>query len=138
MPPDVFLMLASSGLTLVASLMFFVSEDTPPKEAPVDRRKPQLTFCLPPRRARLQPPPLPRTMTPSCEVNFTQTSVMTFRPSGDEWEVTLEVTPVADTPALQVQDDGEASGAVHDLRWHGKAGLPKSIRRTWKQKPGRA
>ena len=137
MPPDVFLMLASSGLTLVASLLFFVSEDTPPKVTQADRRRPQLTFCSPPRRVRLQPPPLPRPMTAWCEVNFTQSSVMTFRPSGDEWEVTLDVTPVADTPALQVEH-GEVGGVVHDLRWHGKAGLPKPIRRTWKQKPGRA
>lgn len=130
-------MLASSGLTLVASLMFFVSEDQPPEVPQADRRKPQLTFCLPPRRVRLQPPPLPRPMPPWCEVTFTASSVIAFRPTGDEWEVTLEVTPIADTPALQVEH-GEPGGAVHDLRWHGKARLAKSIRRTWKQKPGRA
>ena len=33
MPPDVFLVLASSGLTFVASLLFFVSEDVAPVEA---------------------------------------------------------------------------------------------------------
>ena len=117
--------------------MFFVSEDTPPPEAPNDHKKPQLTFCLPPRRVRLQPPPQPRPMSAWCEVSLTRSSVIGFRPSGDEWEVTLDVTPVTDTPAMQVQG-GDATGAVHDLRWHGKAGLPKTIRRTWKQKPGRA
>ncbi len=138
MPPDVFLMLASSGLGLVASLMFFVSEDRPPEEPVVDdQRKPQLSFCMPPHRARLQPPPLPRPMRAWCEVNFTASSVMTFRPTGEEWEITLDVVPVADAPAMQVQN-GDASGSVHDLRWHGKAGLPKPVRRTWRQKPGRA
>ena len=52
MPPDVLLVLASSGITLVASLLFFVSEDT----APIERETPPVAFCLPPRGSE---PPRP-------------------------------------------------------------------------------
>ncbi len=140
MPPDVFLMLASSGITLVASLMFFVSEDAAPVAPRVDPKN-HVNFCLPPRRLRLQPqpPPLPRPLTPWCEVNFTETSVMTLKPSatGEDWELTLDVVPLPDAPAIQVEA-GAPNTAVHDLRWFGRAGVPKAVRRTWRQKPGRA
>lgn len=63
---------------------------------------------------------------------------MTLRPHGDEWVVTLATVPVADVPALQVDKSGEGFGAVHDLRWHARAGLPRATRRSWKQKPGLA
>ena len=56
---------------------------------------------------------------------------------GDEFVVTLECTPHPDAPALQVAD-GRGHGAVSDLRWHGKAGLARTTRSQWKQKPGRA
>ncbi len=131
MPPDVLLVLASSGITFVASLMFFVSDETPP----VERKAPELAFCLPPERAK-SPPPLP--LLPECAVSLTRNSVMTLRPVGDEWVVTLDSTPMADVPALQVRDGKDVGGSVHDLRWHGSAGLAKATRRTWKQKPGRA
>lgn len=134
MPPDVFLVLASSGLTLVASLLFFVSEDPPPSE----KETPPVAFCLPPTRKKA-PPPLP--VMPECAVNLSNAvlhSVMTLKPQGDEWVVTLETVPMADMPALQVREDGDGVGSVHDLRWHGKAGVARATRRTWKQKPGRA
>ncbi len=134
MPPDVFLVLASSGLTLVASLLFFVSEDHPPSE----KETPPVAFCLPPTRKKA-PPPLP--VMPECAVNLSNAvlhSVMTLKPQGDEWVVTLETVPMADMPALQVREDGDGVGSVHDLRWHGKAGVARATRRTWKQKPGRA
>ena len=63
--------------------------------------------------------------------------VMTLKPDGDDWLVTLDTAPVADMPALQVRD-GEGRGNVHDLRWHGRAGLGRPLRHMWKQKPGRA
>ena len=134
MPPDVLLVLASSGITLVASLMFVVSEDV----APVEREAPPVAFCLPPARKKA-PPPLP--VMPECAVNLsnaTMHSVMTLKPQGDEWVVTLDTVPMADMPALQVREDGDGVGAVHDLRWHGRAGVARATRRTWKQKPGQA
>ena len=139
MPPDVLLVLASSGLTFVASLMFFVSDDHPPAELdPEELRKSQVSFCLPPRRQLVLPPPLPT--NPECAVSVSTgqlSGVMTLRPQGDEWVVTLETAPVHDTPAMQVRD-GDGVGAVHDLRWHGQAGVAHPTRRSWKQKPGRA
>jgi hypothetical protein len=134
MPPDVLLVLASSGITLVASLLFFVSEDT----APIEVQGPSVAFCLPPARKKA-PPPLP--VMPECAVNVSTSalhSVMTFKPQGDEWIVTLDTAPITDVPALQVREDGEGVGQVNDLRWHGKAGLARATHRTWKQKPGRA
>lgn len=133
MPPDVFLVLASSGITLVASLLFFVSHESPPRL----EQGPPVTFCLPPTRK--SPPPLP--VMPECAVDLSTPalhSVMTLKPMGDEWVVTLDTTPMADMPALQVREDGDGTGQVNDLRWHGRAGVARSTRRTWKQKPGRA
>jgi len=118
----------------VASLLFFVSEDVAPKE----QLGPQVAFCLPPARKKA-PPPLP--VMPECAVDLSTSalhSVMTLKPQGDEWVVTLDTTPMADMPALQVREDGDGVGQVNDLRWHGKAGVARATRRTWKQKPGRA
>ncbi|PZR16119.1 MAG: hypothetical protein DI536_07460 [Archangium gephyra] len=132
MPPDVLLVLASSGISFIASLMFFVSDE----RAPLEKKSPELSFCLPPARAVKTPPPLPA--MPECAVSLTITSTMTLKPVGDEWVVTLESTPMADVPALQVKDGKEIGGSVHDLRWHGSAGIAKRTRTSWKQKPGRA
>lgn len=133
MPPDVFLVLASSGLTLVASLLFFVSDDTAPRE----QLGPPVAFCVPPVRPR--PPPLPA--MPECSVDVSTRAlhgVLTVRLQGDEWLVSLDTNPVADMPALQVREGQDGRLAVHDLRWHGRAGVARATRRTWKQKPGQA
>ncbi|MEW6430483.1 MAG: hypothetical protein AB1730_03145 [Myxococcota bacterium] len=141
MPPDVLLALASSGLTLVASLLFLVSDDAPIAEGPEDPRQ-QVGFCLPPSRGRavgVRPPPLPS--PPECAVAVRTAAVegvLTLKPQGDEWLVTLDSVPMADVPALALNDDGEGTGAVHDLRWHGKAGVARAVRRSWKQRPGQA
>jgi hypothetical protein len=58
-------------------------------------------------------------------------------PSGNEWLVTLDSTPVADSPAVAL-DGMRVVGSVTDIRWHGRAGLTKATRRQWRQKPGRA
>lgn len=138
MPPDVMLLLASSGLTFVASLMFLVSDEKPPKQERDDPRL-HVNFCLPPLRMQGGPPPLPA--RPDCAVNLSTAglhSVMTMRPTGDdEWLVTLECVPVPDSAALQVRGN-DGVGSVADLRWHGKAGLARPTKRQWKQKPGRA
>ncbi|MFO0595977.1 MAG: hypothetical protein U0228_11745 [Myxococcaceae bacterium] len=129
-----FLVLASSGITLVASLLFFVSEEAPPRPS----AGPQVAFCLPPTRKR-SPPPLP--VMPECAVDVSTASlhgVMTLKPVGEEWVVTLDTTPIKDVPALQIASNGDGVGQVNDLRWHGKAGVAKSTHRSWKQKPGRA
>ncbi len=138
MPPDVLLLLASSGLTLVASLMFFVSEEQAPTE--IDDPRFHVRFCLPPLRLQGLPPPLP--VRPDCAVNVSTAglhSVLTMRPTSesDDWVVTLDCAPVPDSAALQVRG-ADGIGAVADLRWHGKAGLAKPTRRQWRQKPGRA
>lgn len=133
MPPDVLLVLASSGITLVASLLFFVSEERPPQQV----LGPPVNFCLPP--SRKAPPPLP--VMPECAVDLSNSSlhsVMTLKPIGDEWVVTLDTSPIKDVPALQVNEGGDGVGQVNDLRWHGKAGVARATHRTWKQKPGRA
>ncbi len=139
MPPDVLLLLASSGITLVASLMFFVSEDHAPVLEADDPRF-HVRFCLPPLRMQGVPPPLPA--RPDCAVNLSTAglhSVLTMRPTAesDEWVVTLECAPVPDSAALQVRGN-DGVGAVSDLRWHGRAGLAKPTKRQWRQKPGRA
>ncbi len=139
MPPDVFLALASSGITLVASLLFFVSEDRPPREVEIDPEN-QVTFCLPPRPAGAvtAPPPLPAA---DCELTVTSWAIageLTLRHvRGDDWTLCFERAPLADSPAVQVAN-GEIGGPVHDLRFHGKAGVVKTTRVSWKQKPGRA
>jgi hypothetical protein len=140
-------MLASSGLTLLASLLFFVSDERAPHEGPVDPRS-LVGFCLPPppRLAPqsgagavvLSPPPLPQ--REQLEVPFSTqrlAGVMTFTPGPDGWDVTLSTTPRADAPAVQV-DDETATTAVHDLRWHGRAGVASPVTRRWRQKPGQA
>lgn len=151
MPPDVFLVLASSGITFLASLMFFVSDDAPPAERPDDPAR-HLAFCLPPPRAGWvpavtsstgpasatpQPPPLPDR---SCEIDLstpTLTSSLSLRQSGDDWVVTLSTAPISDSAGVQVHGD-QGFGAVSDLRWHGKAGLAKPVSRQWRQKPAKA
>jgi len=135
MPPDVFLLLASSGITLVASLLFLVSEERPP----VERDDPRLwvDFCDPPLFLG-RPPPLPKKQDCSVSVSTpTLNGLLTLRPSGDEWVVTLDTAPLNDSAAMQVRGN-DGFGAVSDLRWHGRAGLAKPVRRTWRQKPGQA
>ena len=119
MPPDVFLMLASSSLTFVASLLFFVS----PEPLPKPRIEEEVAFCAPPPRAR--PPPLP--VAESIRVATTM-GVMSLRPEGDSWVVTYEPNTLA----------SETGATVHDLRWHGTAAVPRPSRGKWKQKPGQA
>lgn len=131
MPPDVFLLLASSGLSLVASLMFFVSDDRPVSDEP---KGPLMSFCLPP----LRPPPLPR--SEACSVNVSTPQVaalLTLKPKGEDWELALECAPRGDAALVQV-DGAEVGGVVSDLRWHQRAGVLKSSRKAWKVKPGRA
>jgi hypothetical protein len=137
MPPDVFLALASSGISLIGWLMFLV---TPPLRRSDDDEEaalgPVVPFVLPPVHAR--PPPLPRVR--EATVGLAQSSlraVIGVKLSGEEFVVTLECAPRADAAALQVSD-GHGHGAVTDLRWHGKAGLARTTRSQWKQKPGRA
>lgn len=137
MPPDVFLALASSGISLIASLMFLV---TPParREEPEDDPRFHVPFLLPPTRAAVaKPPPLP---VRECLVGLGQSTlnaVMGIKLNGDDFVVTLETAPRADAPALQVTN-GRGHGAVTDLRWHGKAGLARTTKSQWKLKPGRA
>ncbi len=138
MPPDVMLLLASSGLTFVASLMFLVSDDAPPPPE-VDDPRLHLSFCLPPLRLQAAPPPLP--VPPDCAVNLSTRglhSVITMRPvTRGEWLVTLECVPMNDSAGLQIRGN-DGVGAVTDLRWHGKAFVARMTKRQWKQKPGRA
>lgn len=137
MPPDVFLALASSGISLIASLMFLV---TPParRDEPEDDPRFHVPFLLPPARARVaRPPPLP---VRECSVGLGLTTlhaVVGIKLNGDDFVVTLETAPRTDTPALQVTN-GRGHGAVTDLRWHGKAGLARTTKSQWKLKPGRA
>ena len=136
MPPDVFLALASSGISLIASLMFLVVPARRARE-PYDDPRFHVPFVLPPLRLAMKPPPLP---VRECAVRIAQSSldaVMGFKMLGNEFVVTLECAPRDDAPALQVSD-GRGSGAVTDLRWHGRAGLARATRAQWKQKPGRA
>jgi hypothetical protein len=136
MPPDVFLALASSGISLIASLMFLVTPPPPAKE-PDDDPRFHVPFLLPPQRVA-KPPPLPPAR--ECVVGLEHSSlhaVMAVKLSGDEFVVTLECAPHADAPALQVSG-GRGHGAVTDLRWHGKAGLAHPTKSQWKLKPGRA
>jgi len=134
MPPDVLLVLASSGLTLVASLLFFVSEDREPQQIqgiPVQ-------FCLPPKRPLARPPPLPVPVECAVDVS-TQSlhSVMTLKPQGDDWVMTLDMTPMCDTPAVRVEGS-MGVGQVNDLRWNSRAGYVRPTQKQWKVKPGRA
>jgi hypothetical protein len=135
MPPDVFLALASSGIYLIASLMFLVAP-SPRRPDPDDDPRFNVPFMLPP--SLMKPPPLPARQ--ECTVNVSQPAlhaVMAFKMQGDEFVVTLHCAPRADAAALQVSD-GRGSGAVSDLRWHGKAGLARATQGRWKLKPGQA
>ncbi len=96
-------------------------------------------FCVPPPRGggagAMTPPPLPS--PPECRVAVGLAGTMSFRPVGDEWLVTYDSAPLSDAPAAALRGH-EVVGAVHDLRWHGRAGVVKATHTTWKQKPGRA
>jgi hypothetical protein len=134
MPPDVFLALASSGISLIASLMFLV---VPPPRRPEPDDDPRfyVPFMLPPLRST--PPPLP---SRECRVDLSQPAlhaVMELKLKGEEFEVTLHCAPRADAAALQV-NGARGLGAVSDLRWHGKAGLARATQGKWKLKPGQA
>ncbi|MFT3835501.1 MAG: hypothetical protein QM723_00695 [Myxococcaceae bacterium] len=136
MPPDVFLVLASSGITLVASLLFLVSHESPPKD-PFDDPRLWVSFCDPPMFMG-RPPPLPKRQ--ECSVSVSTPALhglLTLAPAGDEWIVTLDTSPLEDSAAMQVRGT-DGVGAVTDLRWHGRAGLARPVRRTWRQKPGQA
>lgn len=128
MPLDVFFAIASSGVSFIASMFWLVH---PPKLR-ADDAGPERTFCLPPVRATMRPPPLP--VSPTCAVSLTTTETLTLRAVGAEWELTLDSTPLADVPALRV----DGTGLVNDLRWSQRAGLPRAVRRVWKQKPAQA
>ncbi len=134
MPPDVLLVLASSGITLVASLLFFVSED----REPVQIQGIPVQFCLPPKRSRQAPPPLPVPFECAVDVS-TQSlhSVMTLKPVGEDWVMTLDMEPMCDTPAVRVEGT-HGVGQVNDLRWNDRAGYVRPTQRQWKVKPGRA
>lgn len=134
MPPDVFLVLASGGISFVASLMFLVNGEAAPKE----KKGPLVSFCLPPHRPsqlQRQAPELPQHSVDLSTEAMHQ--VMTVVLVGGEWVVSLETTPREDMPALDLGTK-EGLGLVHDLRWKPRAGLAKKTRRSWKQKPGQA
>ena len=134
MPPDVFLLLASSGITLVASLLYLVDERTPPEV--VDDPRSHVGYCLPPMRVK--PPPLPRPKWAVVDMsNEKMRGVMTLRPDGAEWLVTLEVEARDDGTALEFLGPGML-GAVSDVRLKGKAELVRPTKRAWKVKPARA
>lgn len=165
MPADVFLLLCSSGLALITSLLFLVSEDKPPVEPP-DTPESWVTFALPPARpfrgegacalqrhdlrlGRTQPPALP---SPAQERSVTValpgsklSMVLQYLGEGEgAWLVSVENRARTDCPAMQLsglEEDGRpkpGSGVVHDLRWHGRAGLPKAGRSQWRKKPADA
>lgn len=123
MPPDVFLMFASSGISFVASLMFLLQRPAPPKEP----TGPEVTYCLPPPR----PPPLPKVAKE--RLATAQGSVELVR-DANGWLVALATARASDVVGRSV-----ASGErVHDLRFGGPAGLRKPGTKPWLVKPGRA
>lgn len=128
MPLEVFVAIASSGVSFIASMFWLVH----PPRVRSDDEGPEQTFCLPPVRSSARPPPLPT--LPTCSVSLSATDTLTLRASGDEWELTLDSAPLADVPAMRA----DGTGMVNDLRWSQRAGLPRAIRRVWKQKPARA
>ena len=134
MPPDVFLLLASSGITLVASFLYLVDE-RPPPEVPDDPRT-HVGYCLPPMRVK--PPPLPRPRWAVVDMsNHLVRGVMTLKPEGNEWLVTLEVEARGDGAALEEISPGTLS-TVSDVRLKGKAELARPSKRAWKVKPAQA
>ena len=134
MPPDVFLLLASSGITLVASFLYLVDE-RPPPELPDDPRN-HVGYCLPPMRAK--PPPLPRPRFAVVDMsNDLVRGVMTLKPEGSEWLVTLEVEARGDGAALEELSPGTLA-LVSDVRLKGKAELARPSKRMWKVKPAQA
>ncbi len=131
MPPDVFLMLCSSGIAFVASLLFFVSDERPPPERAGGE---WVTYRLPP----LRPKEVRWSIDYSGGLSHCRMTLMCV---DGEWRVALEAEPMADAPARQVTEAGgvlRTVGAVHDLRWHGRAGLATSARGVWKPPTARA
>jgi hypothetical protein len=63
--------------------------------------------------------------------------VMTLKPDGAEWLVTLEVEARDDGAALESLGPGILA-AVNDVRLKGKAELARPTKRVWKVKPGQA
>lgn len=135
MPVDVFLILASSGITLVASLLYLVDDRLPP-EVPDDPRL-HVPYCDPPLRVR--PPPLPRPRWAVVDLSTPSVQgIMTLKPTeSGEWLVTLECEPRGDSAALE-ELSGGTFGAVADVRLKGRAELAQPSKRSWKQKPARA
>jgi hypothetical protein len=151
MPPDVFLVLASSGIAFVASLMFFVRDDPP--ERYVDDPRLWTSFSLPPLRASQQPPPLPRSPRLPAEADGYgyQTQVggtryrmrLSYQRENGQWQMDLDYEPLADSPALRIDETSEGgalhgSGQVNDLRWHGKAGIARRAHARWSKPPADA
>ena len=152
MPPDVFLVLASSGIAFVASLMFFVSDD-PPEQYVEDPRL-WTTFALPPVR-RTSPPPLPRARPArlpvvsdgygyETQVGGTRYRMrLSYERENGQWLMDLDYEPLADSPALRIEEAADnsplhGSGQVHDLRWHGKAGIARRAHAQWRKPPADA
>ncbi len=151
MPPDVFLMLASSGIAFVASLMFFVSDD--PVPAHLDGSGPLMTYVLPPLRDRLSPPPLPvrsNRRTAAGDAYGYEAALggtrfrmrLTYEQAAGDWLVDIDCEPLADSPASRLDElalpPTEAPGVVHDLRWHGRAGIARRRHGQWRKPPADA
>lgn len=123
MPPDLFLMFASSGISFVASLMFLLQRPAEPKEPPA----PEVTYCLPP----LRPPPLPK---PARERLPTDAGAVELVQDANGWLVALVPSRPDDAVARSVT----SGNTVHDLRFGGPVGVRRPERKPWLVKPGRA
>ncbi|MHB8877964.1 MAG: hypothetical protein ACYC8T_30075 [Myxococcaceae bacterium] len=153
MPPDVFLVLASSGIAFVASLMFLVSDD--PVKPSFDDPRLLTSFTLPPLRTPPSPPPLPRGRAPRLPVvddgygyeasiggtHFRMRLSLDRQTGG--WLVDVDYEPLADTPALRIDEGSESgplhgSGQVNDLRWNGRAGIARRAHARWRKPPADA
>jgi hypothetical protein len=108
MPPDVFLALASSGITLVASYMYLIQD--PKREA----EGPEVSFCGPPQQL---PPPLP---SHKVQIQVSTQTHLAMDFSGGEWTMTYTTTPFKDAVATSI---GDSTVQVNDLRWHSQAGV---------------
>jgi hypothetical protein len=83
MPPDVFLALASSGLTLVASWMYFLKP-----AVTALKFEPEVTFCGPPLRGSL---------APFAQVQLSARTSLEMSLKGDHWLFTYVTRPLADS-----------------------------------------